>query len=246
MSKDGRPSPFKDTRLFHGSRNSYLEGGHEAVAFARRLTWWLNGEGFKLGHYPALYIQFTSELPAGAVEPGPLKFTPDDWWFRDVAVGVPKDFPGTDADAVAIEAIVGCLKALKPEDAALIERAAGIVAATGADCRFLLRVKETAKQIMEVSTTIAAWRDPSRLFVALTDKATGAYREAPPAEVEFYDDGVLLAGKIKIARDDVALVPRTSTPAQIIAARRGGGLSWHVDDFVAAERPVMSALLRFR
>lgn len=245
MTKDGRPSPFKDIRLFHGSRNSYLKGGHEALAFARRLTWWLNGEGFKLGHYPALYIQFTSELPEGAVEPGPLKFTPDDWWFRDVAVGVPKDFPDSDADAVAIEAIVGCLKALKPENADLIERAAGVVAAAGVDCRFLLRVKETAKQVMEVSTTIATWSDPSRLFVALTDKATGAYREAPPAEVGFYDDGVMLAGKVKIARGNVALIARTSTPAQIIA-KDHGDLSWHMDDFRETDRPVMSALLRFR
>lgn len=246
MTKEGRPSPLKDTRLFYGSRNSHLKESHEALAFARRLTWWLNGEGFSLGHYQALYIQFTPELPEGAVEPGPLKFTPDDWWFRDVAVGVPREFPGGDADAIAIQGVIHCLKFLKPEETERIERAAGIVAAAGSDCRFLLQVKETAKQVMEVSTTIGAWPQPSRLFVVLTDKATGAYREAPPAEVGFYDDGVLLAGKVKMARGNVALAARASTPARMIADRHGGDLSWHMDDFVETDRPVISALLRFR
>jgi len=246
MTKDGRPSPFKDIRLFHGSSNTPLEQSAEAWAFARRLTWWLNGEGFSLGHHPALYIRFIPELPEDAVEPGPLKFTPDDWWFRDVAVGVPKGFPGGDAEAIAIEGIRHCLKFLKPEETERIERAAGIVAAAGGDCRFLLRVKQTVRQVMEVSSTIAAWPQPSRLFVALTDKATGAYREAPPVEVAVWDDAVLLAGKVRIARGNVALAARTSTPARMIADRHGGDLSWHMDDFGAADRPVISALLRFR
>lgn len=246
MTQDGRPSPLKDTRLFYDSRSSYLKESAEAWAFARRLTWWLNGVGFSLGHHPALYIQFTPELTEGMVEPGPLKFTPDDWWFRNVMVGVPKEFPGSDADAIAIRGVVCCLKFLKPDDAELIDRAAGIVTAAGSDCRFLLRVKETTKRVMEISSAIAAWPRPSRLFVSLTDKATGAYREAPPVEVNIWDDAVLLAGKVKVARSNVTLAARSSTPARVIADRHGGDLCWHVDDFVETDRPVMSALLRFR
>lgn len=239
MTKDGRPSPFNDMRLFFP-----MKGHDDIVAFGRRLTWWLNGERFSLGHYPALYIVLNPDLPEGEVTPGPLKFTPDDWWFRTVTVGVPDAFLGPDAYPVAVAAITHCLKTLAPEKAALIDRAAQTVTAT--DCRFLLKVKETAKQIIEVSTTIGIGNEePPLLFVGLTDKATGTYREAPPAKLEFYDSGVYLTGKIKAARGIVALEPRGSTHAQIIAERQGA-LSWHDADFTEAPRPVMSGLLKLR
>lgn len=243
MTKDGRPSRIKDIRLF-GLQE--WEGGREAEAFARRLCWWLNSEGFGIGHDPALYIHFNPELPDGEIVAQPPKFTPDDWWFRQVAIGVPGDFPGRDAMSSIPQGVVACLKELKPDDAELIDEAARIVDEAGSACRFLLKVKETAKELTEVSTTIGTWPGPSLLYVGLTDKATGAYREAPPAELKFYDDGVLLAGKVKIVRRGVELESRTSVPARMIADQHGGGLSWRLTDFVEAERPVISAQLRFR
>ncbi|MFV0432594.1 MAG: hypothetical protein ACK5LO_01225 [Leucobacter sp.] len=245
MTKDGRPSRIKDIRLF-GSARGYLQEVDGAVAFARRLAWWLNGEGFGIGHDPALYVAFNPELPEGAIEAKPPKFTRDDWWFREVSVGVPDGFPGDDAESIAIRGLIDCLKTLKPDDAELIDRAAEVVSAAGGDCRFLLRVKETSKEITEISTTIGAGSEPSLLYVGLTDRATGAYREAPPVELRFYDDGVMLAGKVKVARRSVDLVSRTSVPARMIADSHGGDLSWHLSEFAEAERPVLSLPLKFR
>nr|NLD41153.1 hypothetical protein [Actinomycetales bacterium] len=216
MTKDGRPSRIKDIRLF-GSGFEGWEGAREAEAFARRLCWWLNSEGFGIGHDPALYVDFNPELPAGEIVAQPPKFTPDNWWFREVAIGVPDGFPGADAASRVPQGVAACLKALKPEDAELIDEAARIVSEHGDACRFLLKVKETAKELTEVSTTIGVWPGPSLLFAGLTDKTTGAYREAPPAELGFYDDGVALAGKVKIVRRGVELESRTSVPARMVA-----------------------------
>ena len=65
---------------------------------------------------------------------------------------------------------------------------------------------------MEVSTTIGERPAPSLLLIGMTDKATGQYRQVRPAELSFYDDSVLLAGKLKIIRGRVNLVSRGSTP----------------------------------
>ncbi len=246
MTKDGRPSPLKDIRLFHETANAYLKDCDEAWAFGRRLAWWLNGEGFSAGSGFAVYIQFTAALPEGAVAPGEINRDRDSWQMRQVAVGVARDFPASNAAQVVMDGIVASLKALAPEHSDLIDRAAAIVAAAGADCRFLLKSKETSAQVMDVSSTIATWPQPSRLFVSLTDKATGLYRQAPPVEMRNYDDAVLLAGKVKIVRGDVNLAARSSSPAKMTADRHGGDLSWRLEDFVQTERPRMSSPLKFR
>ncbi len=163
-----------------------------------------------------------------------------------MAVGVPGGFPGEDVEQGAAAGIMACLKALKPEDSALIDRAAAIVSAGGSDCRFLLKVRESARQIVEISTTIGAPPEPSRLYVSVTDKATGAYREAPPAKIQSYDDGVYLAGKVRIARSGVNLAPRASTMARLVVEQNPNAATWGIDEFVDAERPAMSGLLKFR
>ncbi|ANG98765.1 hypothetical protein A8A54_19380 [Brucella pseudogrignonensis] len=246
MTKDGRPSPLHDTRLFTGNGGySYLDHD-EAWAFARRLTWWLNGEGFCIGHTPALYVYYTSDLPISTVEAAAPKYTPDDWWFRQVKVGVPAGFPGESALKYAADGLIAVLKSLKPEDAAMIDKAAEIVRAKGSDCRFLLKVKESAKQVVEISTTIGPFRDHSLLYVAVTDKATGTYREAPPAKIKSYDDGVYLAGKVKIARRGVEVTPRTSYMARLTVETHPNAATWSIDEFAEAERSLISGLLKFR
>lgn len=244
MTRDGRPSRIKDLRLF--GAEAKRPGISEATAFGRRLAWWLNGQEFTIGHEPALYVTFDPALPQGSVEPKPQRFTPDDWWFREVSVGVPDDFPGDDDASVATAGIIAALQMLRPDCTGLIERAAQTVATEGEACRFLLRSKEGAKDTLEISTTIGVWPGPSLLYAGMTGKATGAYREAPPVELRFYDDGVLLAGKVKVVRRGVDLVARTSTPARLVADSHGGGVSWHVDSFTEAQRPVLSGLLKFR
>lgn len=245
MTRDGRPSRIKDIRLFYDNDREWLDH-QEAVSFARRLAWWLNGEDFGIGHDPSLYISFDPGLGQGRITAEPPEFTPDDWWFRRVGVGTPADFPSTAATDVATRGVIDALKFLKPDDADLIDGAAQTVLDAGSDCHFLLKVKEYAKETVEVSTTIGTWPGPSRLYAALIDKETGQYRQAPPAELRFYDDGVLLAGKVKISRRSIDLAPRQSTPARLIADRHAGGPIWHIDDFVPAARPVMSSMLKFR
>ena len=236
MSRDGRPSRLKDLRLFGG------DAEREAEAFGRRLAWWLNGEGFSIGHEPALYVILDPGLPDGETAAKPPRFTPHDWWFREVTVGCPDS---DDPDA-ASAAIVSSLRALRPDAAQVIDRAAQTVLSAGDGCRFLLKTTETASAVVEVSTTIGTWRNPSLLYAGITEKATGTYREAGPVELSFYDNGVLLAGQVKATRTRVRLVPRTSTPAQIVAQEHGGGVSWRNDDFTDAERPATSGLLVFR
>lgn len=244
MTRDGRPSRIKDLRLFCPGEDR--PGIREAAAFGRRLAWWLNGEDFAIGHEPALYVTLDQELPAGVVRAKPQRLTPDDWWFRETSVGVPESFPGEDDLAVATSGILACLKALQPGSSELIDRAAETVIAAGDTARFLLRVKESSKDTLEISTTIGTWDGPSLLYAGLTDKATGQYREAPPMELRFYDDGVALAGKVKVDRRRVDLTPRTSTPARMVADQHGGGVAWQIDDFTEAQRPTISVLLKFR
>ena len=79
MTKDGRPSRITDIRYFHGDRHNYLRGHDDAVAFGRRIAWFLNGEGFSLGAYPQLYLLLTPTLVAGTVE---VTDYGGDWWQR--------------------------------------------------------------------------------------------------------------------------------------------------------------------
>lgn len=250
MTKDGRPSPLHDTRLFAGNGEAfhsytYLDNA-DAWAFARRLTWWLNGNGFNIGHTPALYVYYTTDLTTGAVEAAAPRFTPADWWFRQVKVGVPTRFTCEGGLKDAADGLIAVLKSLKPDDALMIDKAAEIVRARGSDCRFLLKVKDTTKQVVEISTTIAAFREPSLLYVAVTDKATGTYHEAPPVKIQSYDDGVYLAGKVKIARREVEIFPRASYLARLIVEKNPNAATWSIDEFVESDRPLMSGLLTFK
>lgn len=117
--------------------------------------------GFSIGHNPALYVHYTIDLPVGVVEAESPRFTPDDWWFRTVAVGIARDLPGVDFDGCAAEGVVVCLKALKPQDGALIDKAVEIVTAAGSQSRFLLKVRDSARQVAEIPTTIGAGCEPS-------------------------------------------------------------------------------------
>ncbi|MDB5711568.1 MAG: hypothetical protein JWL96_3638, partial [Sphingomonas bacterium] len=169
------PSLINNIRLFAGDRSRYLEGHEEAVAYGRRLAWLLNSEGFSLGVFPELYVLFTSSL-----EPGFVRVTDDggDWWHRYVHIGATGDFPNSsDALDVIANGIVEALIAVRPDEADAIRRADLVVREHGDGLRFLLKRRDMAKLVAEISFNIGAWPKPSNLFIAHIDKATDIYRE---------------------------------------------------------------------
>src|SRR5262245_46674294 len=119
MTKDGRPSRITDIRYFHGDRHAYLKGHEDAVAFGRRIAWFLNGEGFSLGAYPQLYLLLTPTLDVGAIE---VTDCGGEWWQRYTHVGVPCDFSSrADTAELVRQGTVAALKAIRPDLISLIE-----------------------------------------------------------------------------------------------------------------------------
>jgi hypothetical protein len=199
MTKDGRPSLINDIRLFVGERSissSYLKGQEEAVAYARRIAWFLNSEGFSLGAFPALYVLFTPSL-----KPGLVRATNEggEWWHRYVHVGVTADFPNApDTPDVAMRGIVDALLEVRPDQVDLIRRADAIVREHGDHLRFLLKRRDMARQVVEISSNIAVWPKQSNLFIAHIDKKTAVCSEADPIALGFYTEGFDLVGGIRL------------------------------------------------
>lgn len=221
MTKDGRPSLITDIRLFAGDQSSYsyLKEQEEAVAFGRRMAWFLNSESFSLGPFPALYVLFTPSL-----EPGAIQVTNDqvEWWHRYVHVGVTGDFPNVpDTPEILRFGIVEALLAIRPDQADTIRRAEAVVREQGDRLRFLLKRRETKKVIEEISFNIEAWPKPSCLFISHTDKATGSYTEADPITLGFYDEGFDLVGSIRL-QDAINLEAKEQRPMMSKVVKRRG------------------------
>jgi len=222
MTKDGRPSLINDIRLFAGDRSissPYLKGQEEAVAYGRRIAWLLNSEGFSLGAFPALYVLFTPSL-----EPGLVRATQEggEWWHRYVHVGVTADFPNApDTLEVVMRGIVDALIEIRPDQVDLIRRSDAIVREHGEHLRFLLKRRDMAKQVVEISSNIAVWPGPSNLFIAHIDKTTGVYSEADPIALGFYTEGFDLVGGIRL-EDAANLKEVHSRPAMSNVVKRRG------------------------
>ena len=239
--KDGRPSRINDIRYFHGHIHKYLEGHEDAVAYGRRLAWFLNGEGFSLGAYHSLYILLTPSL-----EPGEIEITDygGDWWQRYTYVGVPPDFPNTvDASDIVMRATVAALKAIRPDLATKIEDAEKTVRMHGDDLRFLLKTRQTKRYTVDISFNIAVWPNPSLLFVSLTNRSSGVFLEAPPTPMRFYADAFRLAGAIKIADGSAAVLPHESFSATLTSALHGCPVVKAICEFTPRVRPVLSKLV---
>lgn len=219
MTKDGRPSLINDIRLFAGNRYSYLKGQEEAVAYGRRIAWYLNGAGFSLGSFPALYVHFTPSIEVGSVQISDLHA---EWWHRFVDIGLTKEFPNTpDSFEIAMCGVVASLLAIQPEHAETIHEADVIVREQGEGLRFLLKRSETKKMITELSFNIRAWPEPSQLFISHTDKATGAYNEADPIDLGWYMEAFDLVSGVR-GRDAVNLKEKADRPMlSSIVKRRG-------------------------
>ncbi len=209
MTKDGRPSLINDIRLFAGESYSYLEGQREAVAYGRRIAWYLNGAGFSLGSFPTLYVHFVPSVEIGVAR---MKDDYAEWWHRRVEVGVTKDFPnGPDTFEVAMRGIVAALLTARPEQADVISHADLVVREQGKNLRFLLKRSETKKLIIEISFNIKAWPQSSCLFISHTDKATGIYSEAEPIALGWYLEGFDLVSGIRI-RDAINMKEKAEPP----------------------------------
>jgi hypothetical protein len=221
MTKDGRPSLITDIRLFAGERyNSapYLEGQEEAVAYGRRIAWLLNSEGFSLGAFPALYVLFTPLL-----EPGSVKFPNEggDWWQRYVYIGVTADFPDApDKRDIVMRGIADAILATRPDQEGVIRRADAIVREHGDRLRFLLKRRDLAKLVVEISFNIEVSSKPSYLFIGHTDKENGAYTEAEPIALGWYMEGFDLLSGIRL-QDAVNLTQRPR-PAMTSEVKRRG------------------------
>jgi hypothetical protein len=222
MTKDGRPSRINDIRYFHGDMHSYLKGQEEAVAFGRRLALFLNGEGFSLGAYPALYIFLTPSLAPGATN---VTGHGGEWWQRYTHVGVPSEFPDMrNASELVMDATVVALKAIRPDLAATVETADRIVRTHGEDLRFLLKTRQMKRFNVEVSFSIAVWPQPSSVFTSLIDLSSGEFLDAPPLPIAFYSDAFDYNGPIRISEIEKArseFVPRTRPPMSKLVKRRG-------------------------
>jgi len=244
MTKDGRPSRINDIRYFHGGLHSYLEGYNEEVAFGRRLAWFLNGEGFSVGAYPALYIFFTP-----SIEPGAIQVTDygGDWWQRYTHVGVTSDFPNSaEAKNQIKQGTIAALTTIRPDKTDEIRNAAKIVDLYGKELRFLLKERFTKRFKTEISFSIAAWPEPSYLFVSLTDLSTGDFLETTPIPLRFYFEGFDLAGSIKVTDSTATLAPNQSVAAKLASLHHGGPLTKAISDFSPSERPMMSRLVSRR
>jgi hypothetical protein len=203
----------------------------------------LNGEGVSLGAYTSLYLLFTPSL-----RPGEIRVTDDggEWWQRYTYVGVAPDFlDRPDASDIAIRETVSAIKAIRSDLVDVIDEADRIVSVHSHDIRFLIKTRETARFTVEVSFTVPVWPELSFLFLSLTEKESGEYREAPPMALDFYQSAFGLAGTIKVTRLDATLSPKGSLSAQLTS-------SWHgpfrqsLVEFVPRERPVMSKLIKPR
>ncbi len=221
MTKNGRPSLITDIRLFVGERytsSPYLEGQEEVVAFGRRLAFLLNSEGFSLGSFPALYVLFNPSM-----DPGSIRVTDEggDWWHRYVHVGVAPDFlTSSDLFTVATQGIVEAIIALRPDQESAIRSAAETVREHGDHLRFLLTRQETAKLTVEISFNIAAWPEPSQLFIAHIEKANPIYREADPIALGNHTEGFDLAAGIRLI--DAANLTERRPPALTKLVKRRG------------------------
>jgi hypothetical protein len=221
MTKDGRPSLLNDIRLFAGEssfRNSYLQGLEEAVAYGRRMAWFLNGEGVSVGAFPALYVLFTSLLT-----PGSVQVTNDggEWWQRYVHVGVTEDFPNvSNVLEVIMQGIVHALLALRPDQADTILHADTVVREHQDGLRFLIRRRETRKIVTEISFSIEAWPKPSYMFIAYTDKTTGTYSEADPIALDWYMEAFSALSRIRLL-DAVNLTERQRPAMSKVVKRHG-------------------------
>lgn len=221
MTKDGRPSLITDIRLFvgeHYTSSSYLKGQEEAVAFGRRIAFFLNGEGFSLGSFPALYVLFNPSM-----EPGSVRVTNDggDWWHRYVHVGVAEDFLNdSDVFNTLANGIVDALCAIRPDQEGVVRRVAETIREHGANQRFLLKRSETAKLIVEISFNIAAWPQPSQLFIAHIEKTNPIYREADPIDLGNHLEGFDLVAGVRLI-DAANLTERHRPALSKLVKRRG-------------------------
>lgn len=241
MTKDGRPSRITDIGFFHGNKFSYLKGHEDAVAFGRRIAWFLNGEGFSLGAYPALYLFFTPTISSGAIQ---ITDYGGDWWHRFTNVGVRPEFPNQlDASGLITHGTVAALKTIRPDLTTMIEHAERMVTDHRENLRFLVKSRQTKQFTVDVSFNIACWPQPSHMFLSLTNRSDGTFLEAPPMALLFYDQAFDLAGAIRVSRTAVDILPNQSVGARLVAARHGD-VHRMVTEFLPRKRPVFSKLVK--
>lgn len=151
-----------------------------------------------------------------------------------------------EASDLVVQGTVSALKAIRPDLTDTIEAAAALVGSERESLRFLLKSRETKRFIVEISCNISEWREPSGLFVSITDRSNGEYLEAAPIALGFYMDALDLAGTVRVDGDAVRIMPRQSFRARMTASPYRQKLNIAVSDFCRRERPVFSKLLKWQ
>lgn len=215
MTKDGRPSRLCDIRLFV-DQTGYLKDHEEVWAFARRLAWRLNGEGFSIGAHTHMYLMLSPTTPLGTAVASNVSVT---WWHRYVFVGAPSAIGERAEDDEKLKAcIVTALKTCRPDSAALIDEAVAAVERHGERLRYPVRRWTTKRHAIDAYCTIAAWPMPSELVVSIRDHQTQTQRETPPIAVAFYGDVFDMVAAVKIDEANVKIIPAALASARGDAA----------------------------
>ena len=218
MTKDGKPSRINDIRLFHSGEKNLtslrtvgpLEGQEDAVAFGRRMAWFLNGEEFSCGSYAALCIVFTPMLG-----PGEIKITDEapDWWQRYVLIGAQEGFPNApDAAETVKREIVSVLKAIRPDLTALVDHAEDMVRTHGDGLRFLMQVRKNKHNMIELYFNVPVAPQPAYLFTAFTKMPKGQFFEGPPLLIGSSGSPFDYNGPIKVAEVEKSFAEFTPKP----------------------------------
>jgi hypothetical protein len=112
--------------------------------------------------------------------------------------------------------------------------------------RFLLKSRETKRFVVDISSNISEWPQPSYLFVSLTDRSSGQYLESAPVELMFYQYALHLAGTVRVSTDTIRIVPNKSIGAQLTAAQHVRDLDKPISEFFPRQRPIFSKCLKLR
>ncbi|MCW5716145.1 MAG: hypothetical protein KIT43_16650 [Bauldia sp.] len=234
MTKDGRPSRINDLRYFFGpeEHSGYLTGCEEAVAYGRRMAMFLNGEGFSMGPYPALYLLLNPSM-----DPGEVVVTDygGDWWQRYTHVAVPADLPGlSNATEIVMDATVAALRAIRPDLDVVVKAADRVVREHGKSLRFLMRTQTTKRYLIEKSFSIGVWervlrpqlaQHPSYIFTSLTDLSTGEFLDGPAQPHPFDHYSAFMFNKpVRVSEIEARLssfVSRERPPTSKLVKPRG-------------------------
>lgn len=245
MTKAGAPSPIADIRYFSGGL-TYVEGCHGATAFGRRVALRLQSQGISLGPWTHLYVRVSEGSPSD----GRVRISEGvEWWHHFADLTVPIGFKAmseAERNTILIAATRRALHTALPGSKAEVDAACDEVEARGESMRFSVKGKTVRGWWIEVSHNVEEWPAQSKLFVTVTDKATGRQLEALAAPLRIYTDSASLVGDVRCDEDTIIITPRNSFSAQVIAKSYKPPLVIPMSSLRAVEEPDVKTIVAAR